>query len=78
MKPEIRNLNLREERQSLLINKRNVVEKQKVQKKNNDIKNRVNTVFDKTNNKYDESSIDSDNEGSDIIDDDFNMKEKIF
>lgn len=78
MKPEIRNLNIREEKQSLLINKGNIITKQKAKNKDIIIKNNVNNICDEKNKKYDESSIDSDDDGSDIIDDDFNVKENIF
>ena len=78
MKPEIRNLNIREEKQSLLINKGNIITKQKAKNKDIIIKNNVNNICDEKNKKYDESSIDSDDDGSDIIDDDFNVIENIF
>lgn len=78
VKPEIRNLNIREEKQSLLINKGNIITKQKSKNKDIIIKNNVNNICDEKNKKYDESSIDSDDDGSDIIDDDFNVKENIF
>lgn len=78
VKPEIRNLNIREEKSSLLLNKGKVVKiRNKVNSKNS---NDVNSQF-LDEQKYNIEEIDSINlseEGQDIIDDDFHINENIF
>ena len=78
VKPDVRNLFMKEEKDSLLLNKGNVIEKKKEdifneKKKKNQINEQI-----ELEEKLDVFSYDLQEEGENIIDDDFMMKEKIF
>lgn len=78
IKPEIRNLNIREEKNTLLLNKGKVIKS----KGNINNINKENEESIDSNPEIDtikeESSFTSDDEGEDILDDDFNIGENIF
>ena len=77
IKPEIRNLNFKEEKYSLLLNKGNVLEKNEKKSLYNQQKEEKNEEKN-TDNILDDFSYDINEVGENIIDDDFIMSEKIF
>lgn len=78
VKPEIRNLNIREEQKSFLMNEGKVIKKKKnLRKENAPTLSKINLDNDKED-LQEEYSFDFTEEGEDIIDDDFYTNENLF
>ena len=78
IKPEIRNLNLKEEKNTLLLNKGKVIKKKKSKINITDENVDYADTFHDNDKIEESSSFFSDDEGEDIIDDDFNEGENLF